>query len=94
MPVSKQLLESLLTEKLSPSHLEVIDTSNGCGQSFDVLVVSSLFEGKSVLQRHRLVNEAAKAEIAEIHAFSQKTYTPEQWRVMVEKQAAQESDQP
>ena len=61
---------------------EVKDTSGGCGQSFDVLVVSSQFEGKSLLQRHRLVNTCLANELKVIHAFSQKTYTPEQWSKM------------
>ncbi|KAH6563543.1 hypothetical protein BASA50_002574 [Batrachochytrium salamandrivorans] len=90
MPVSKQLLETLFTEKLAPSYLQIQDTSDGCGQSYDVLIVSTMFEGKSVLQRHRLVNDTAKAEIAQIHAFSQKTYTPEQWRILSEKQEMQD----
>ena len=31
------------------------------------------------LARHRLVNTALKDEIARLHAFSQKSYTPEEW---------------
>jgi BolA-like protein 3 len=41
--------------------------------------VSEEFKGKSLLQRHRLVNTALKEELKTIHAFSQKTFTPEQW---------------
>ena len=61
---------------------DVRDTSGGCGQSFEVLVVSSEFEGKPLLQRHRLVNNCLAEELKIIHAFSQKTYTPEQWAKM------------
>ncbi|KAI9007224.1 hypothetical protein HDU85_003928 [Gaertneriomyces sp. JEL0708] len=82
MPIPKAHLETQLKEKLQAEHIEVIDTSNGCGQSFDVVIVSKMFAGKPLLQRHRLVNEALKEEIAQIHAFSQKTYTPEQWATM------------
>lgn len=32
---------------------EVIDESDGCGAKFSVTIVSSIFEGKSLLQRHR-----------------------------------------
>jgi len=35
----------------------VKDVSDGCGYKFEVVVVSSQFEGKPLLQRHRLVNE-------------------------------------
>ncbi|CAG8639675.1 10846_t:CDS:2 [Funneliformis caledonium] len=78
--VSKELLEQTLKEKFSAEHVEVIDTTpGGCGQSYEVIIVSSVFEGKTILQKHRMVNEAIKAEIAQLHAFSQKTYTPAQW---------------
>ncbi|XP_029462905.1 bolA-like protein 2 isoform X2 [Rhinatrema bivittatum] len=59
---------------------EVKDTSaNHCATSFKVLVVSPRFEGKPLLQRHRLVNSCLAEELKEIHAFEQKTLTPEQW---------------
>ena len=32
---------------------EVADVSDGCGYKFEVVVVSSQFEGKPLLQRHR-----------------------------------------
>jgi stress-induced morphogen len=41
--------------------------------------VSPVFEKKMTLARHRLVNTALKDEIARLHAFSQKSYTPEEW---------------
>ena len=69
----------------SLSHIivqEVKDISGGCGQSFEVLIVSNVFDGKPLLQRHRLVNECLKEEISQIHAFTQKTYTPAQWDKM------------
>jgi len=39
-----------------------------------------VFEKKMTLARHRLVNSALKDEIARLHAFSQKSYTPEEWK--------------
>ncbi|XP_068597546.1 bolA-like protein 2 [Brachionichthys hirsutus] len=77
--------DTLLTE-LAAAHVEVEDTSpDRCAASFKVLVVSSLFEGKSLLQRHRMVNACLVDELKGIHAFEQKTVTPEQW----EKQKSQ-----
>lgn len=58
---------------------EVVDESDGCGGKFSVIVVSKEFAGKSLIQRHRLVNAALADELKTIHAFSQKTFTPEQW---------------
>lgn len=58
---------------------EVVDESDGCGGKFNAVIVSEQFAGKSLLQRHRLVNTALQEELKTIHAFSQKTFTPEQW---------------
>ncbi|EXB76036.1 hypothetical protein L484_012189 [Morus notabilis] len=81
MGVTKEQVESSLTSKLSPSHLEVIDTSGGCGASFAVEIVSTKFEGKRLLERHRLVNAALENEMKEIHALSiKKAQTPDQWK--------------
>lgn len=38
---------------------------------FEVVIVSPLFEGKRLLARHKLVNEALKEEISKVHAFTQ-----------------------
>ncbi|KAI8905165.1 bola-like protein, partial [Gorgonomyces haynaldii] len=71
MPVSSKALEQVIREKLEPTILEITDTSDGCGQSFEVVIVSEKFQGLKTLQRHRLVNDALKKEIGDIHAFSQ-----------------------
>ena len=39
---------------------------SGCGSAFDVIIVSSAFEGKRILERHKLVNAALKTELAEV----------------------------
>ena len=54
------------------------DLSDGCGGKFDAVIVSKKFEGLALLARHRLVNEVLKEELKTIHAFTQKTLTPEQ----------------
>lgn len=73
-------LESALAV-LAPSHLEVIDISDGCGQSWSVVVVSPQFENLKTIQRHKLVNSALKDLLPQIHAFSQKTLTPAEFLV-------------
>jgi stress-induced morphogen len=55
----------------------------GCGQNYDVVIVSSVFEGKTLLQKHRLVNDAAKTEIAQLHAFSQVRIMDCNWKILV-----------
>uniref|UniRef100_V9LKG6 BolA-like 2 n=1 Tax=Callorhinchus milii TaxID=7868 RepID=V9LKG6_CALMI len=78
-------IKEKLTKELEAEYVEVVDTTAiKCSTSFRVLIVSPQFEGKSLLQRHRLVNHCLREEMKEIHAFEQKTLTPEQW----EKQGA------
>ena len=50
----------------------------GDGRHFDAKVTSEAFAGKSLIQQHRMVKDAVKAEIAsdELHALSIKTVTP------------------
>ncbi|KAF9666048.1 hypothetical protein SADUNF_Sadunf16G0188300 [Salix dunnii] len=87
MGVTKEQVESTLKSKLDPSHLEVVDTSGGCGASFAIEIVSEQFEGKRLLERHRLVNAALEEEMKEIHALSiKKAVTPAQWKQQQETQ--------
>jgi stress-induced morphogen len=61
-----------LTTYFSVSDIqEVVDNSGGCGQMFEVVIVSPLFKDKRTLARHRLVNDTLKDEISKVHAFSQ-----------------------
>nr|ABK24942.1 unknown [Picea sitchensis] len=88
MAVTKEIMETTLTNKLQPIYLNVLDTSGGCGTSFAVEIVSSQFDGKRSLDRHRMVNSALAEELKRIHALSLKmTRTPQQWN----EQQAQES---
>lgn len=76
---TEDYLKEKLTEKLNATFVKVVDESDGCGGKFNATIVSPEFEGKSLLQRHRLVNSALSEELKTIHAFSQKTFTPQQW---------------
>lgn len=53
---------------------------------YEATIVSPQFAKKTTLARHRLVNGALKAEIAAIHAWTPKCFTPEEW----EKKKGQE----
>ncbi|CAG7851073.1 SubName: Full=Uncharacterized protein {ECO:0000313/EMBL:CCA72194.1} [Serendipita indica DSM 11827] len=80
MPVQQADLEAAIRAAIDPiDHLEIIDVSSGCGENYAVVVVSPAFEGKLTLARHRWINEILKTQIAQMHAFSQKTFTPKQW---------------
>lgn len=77
--ITPESLSATLREKMNIQHIDIEDMSGGCGQAFNAIIVSLDFEKKSLLQRHRLVNNALKTEIAAIHAWTPKCLTPEQW---------------
>ncbi len=53
---------------------------DGDGTHFEALIVSTEFEGKSLIDRHKLVYSVLGDAMKErIHALSLKTFTPEQW---------------
>ncbi|KAH8404109.1 hypothetical protein KR215_009831 [Drosophila sulfurigaster] len=79
-------LEDKLRARFEPSHVEVTDDSDGCGAKFSVIIVSKEFVGQSLLKKHRLVNQSLAEELKSIHAFSQKTYTPEEWEKVQQQQ--------
>lgn len=57
-------------------HVEVVELS-GCGDSFEVYIVSDVFEGKRLIERHSMVNDAVGDLMGHIHALSiRKTKTP------------------
>ncbi|KKZ66217.1 BolA protein [[Emmonsia] crescens] len=85
--VSAASLKDTLIAKLDAQHVEIEDMSGGCGQAFQAIIVSPQFDKKNMLARHRLVNSALKTEIAAIHAWTPKCYTPEQWENLQKEQA-------
>ncbi|KAL7422438.1 hypothetical protein Q5752_003086 [Cryptotrichosporon argae] len=72
-------IEQKLRAGLKVNHFEIVDTSGNCGSSYAIVVVSPDFAKKMTLARHKLVNGLIADEIAELHAFTQRTMTPEQW---------------
>ena len=59
-------------------HLVVEDVSAGCGSKFQVVVVSTAFDGVPLIARQRLVNAALEEEMKTIHALEMKTWTVKQ----------------
>ncbi|KJA22192.1 hypothetical protein HYPSUDRAFT_41370 [Hypholoma sublateritium FD-334 SS-4] len=79
MPIDTIALEKAIKRAIPVTHLEIEDQSSGCGDNYAIVLVSEAFQGKTTLARHRMVNELLKDQIAQMHAFSQKTYTPAQY---------------
>lgn len=63
----------ILTSSLSAQHVQVIDKSGGCGESYEVIVRSTAFKGLSAIKQHRMVQDVIKDEIKKWHAVSIKT---------------------
>lgn len=43
---------------------------------FSISVVSPLFEGKKLIEQHRMVKDTIKAEIGEMHGLTVQTKAP------------------
>jgi stress-induced morphogen len=84
--VVKQRIEDKLTNKLAPQTLIVENESKnhsvpkGSETHFKVTVVSAAFKGLGRVERHRLVHEILKEELAGgVHALTITSRTPEEW---------------
>ncbi len=71
-------IQGYIAQGLPCEHLAV----DGDGAHFEALIVSSVFEGLSRIQRQQAVYKAlgGRMESGEIHALSMRTLTPEEWR--------------
>ncbi len=78
--IAPDRVEALIKAGLPDSQIQVQDLTGG-GDHYQVTVVSSSFEGKGLVQQHKLVYATLKQEMATeaIHALALKTYTPQQW---------------
>jgi BolA protein len=79
-------IEQKLSSSLEPSLLEVINESSmhsvpvGSETHFKVVIVSAAFEGKALIERHRLVYGALGDEMKNgIHALAITSRTPAEW---------------
>ena len=70
----------MIQEGLPDAQVQVNDLTGG-GDHFEVTVVSSEFEGRSLVQQHQLVYKAVQSAMSSeaIHALALKTYTPSDW---------------
>lgn len=91
MPSRELRITEILTKALVPSYLAIEDESHQHAgprseTHFKVLIVSDKFEGKSRLERQRMVNDLLQAEMqGGLHALTQKTLTPSEWNQQKEK---------
>jgi acid stress-induced BolA-like protein IbaG/YrbA len=78
--ITPEEIKQTLSRALPVTLVETQDLTGG-GDHWQVIIVSSVFEGKGLLEQHRIVNEALKEPLADqrIHALALKTYSPAQW---------------
>jgi acid stress-induced BolA-like protein IbaG/YrbA len=78
--VSPDQVELMIKAGLPDAEVQVQDLTGG-GDHYQVLVVSTLFEGKGLVQRHQLVYRSLQQAMSSeaIHALTMKTYTPQDW---------------
>ena len=86
---TKDTIINKLREAFLPESLDVADESHlheghaghrpGGETHFRVYIVSPAFEGKSRIDRHRMINELLAAELAgTVHALALKPQTPKE----------------
>ncbi len=75
MKVTPEDVKDFIQQGLECEHIRV----DGDGRHFEAVIVSKAFEGKGLLQQHRLVYQTLGERMEKIHALSMKTLTPEQW---------------
>jgi BolA protein len=84
---TKDTIINKLREAFSPESLDVSDESHlheghsghrpGGETHFSVYIVASAFEGKSRIERHRMINSTLAAELAGlVHALAIKAHAP------------------
>ncbi len=87
MTARVEKIQRLIEEALAPTRIEIRDDSQshaghaGVAESggghFYATIVSSAFEGKTLVRRHQLVYQAlGDMMTSEIHALSIKAFTP------------------
>ena len=78
--ISPDEIKSTLEKVLPGSTIEIRDLTGG-GDHFQAIIVSSLFEGKGLVDQHQMVYAALGEALGSerIHALALKTYTPDQW---------------
>lgn len=79
-------ISSILNSALSPVHMEIENESHmhsvpkNSETHFKVLAVSEKFDGKTRIDRQRMINDLLKEELQNgLHALTQKTLTPSEW---------------
>ena len=79
-------VEDMIKTKLPEAQIIVKDLTGG-GDHFEVIVISTEFEGKTMIKQHQLVYSTLQDAMTSksIHALGLKTYTPKTWEIAQQK---------
>ena len=75
--MTSEELQAIIAAGLPCEHIEL----TGDGRHWYATIVSPLFEGQRLIQRHQRVYATlgGRMQTDEVHALSMKTYTPTEW---------------
>jgi acid stress-induced BolA-like protein IbaG/YrbA len=70
-------LQAIISAHIDCEHIEL----SGDGRHWYATIVSSIFEGQRLIQRHQRVYATlgGRLQTDEVHALSMKTFTPAEW---------------
>lgn len=73
-------VRNLIKQSIPDAHVQVED-ERGTSDHFQIYVVSKVFQGKTLVEQHQLVQKALgqALEDGRIHAVQIKTETPDEW---------------
>ena len=79
MITSREIVD-LVKKSIPDAHVEVEDIT-GMGDHFKIYAVSHVFEGKMLIDQHRMVQKSLQVALDDgrIHAIQIKTEVPAQW---------------
>ena len=78
-PISAEEIQSRIVAALPDAQVHIRDYTGG-GDHYEAVVVSTAFDGKNAVARHRLVYGALQEAMVErIHALALKTMTPQEF---------------
>ena len=75
--MTSEELESIISAGIPCEHIAL----SGDGRHWYATIVSSVFEGQRLIQRHQRVYAtlSGRMQTDEVHALSMKTFTPAEW---------------
>lgn len=77
--IEPDALHHKLSQAFPGADIELVDLT-GTKDHYQARIVSSAFEGRSLVEQHQLVYQALEAEMkGPVHALALKTYTPASW---------------